>query len=108
MPIARVFIQLYMLKANKKKLQTIKLFPSLCYETAEASLPAGGKAKHQENVGAWSKLVLNAPGPPRVVVVPVVHLVHSNPFCSIGTLFEILPKMWTRVDQGGPGGPGGL
>ena len=35
---------------------------------------------HQENVGAWSKVVLNAPGPPRGVVVPVVHLVHSDPF----------------------------
>ena len=35
---------------------------------------------HQENVGAWSKVVLNVPGPPRGVVVTVVHLVHSNPF----------------------------
>jgi len=35
---------------------------------------------HQENVGAGSKVVLNAPGPPRGVVVPVVHLVHSDPF----------------------------
>jgi len=50
-------------------------------------------------------MVLKAPGPPREVVVPVVHLVQSDPFRS--TLFEILPKMWTRVDQGGPGGPGG-
>jgi len=60
---------------------------------------------HQENVRAWSKVVLNAPGPPRGVVVPLVHLVYSDPFWS--TLFEILPKMWTRVDQGGLGGPGG-
>ena len=30
---------------------------------------------HQENVGAWSTVVLNAPGPPRGVVVPMVHLV---------------------------------
>jgi len=62
---------------------------------------------HQENVRVWSKVTLNAPGPPRGVVVPAVHLrlVHSDPFLS--TLFEILPKMWTRVDQGGPGGPGG-
>jgi len=35
---------------------------------------------HQENVGAWSKVVLNAPGPLRRVLVPVVHLVHSDPF----------------------------
>jgi len=62
-------------------------------------------AMHQENVGTWSKVVLNAPGPPRGVVVPVVHLIHCDPFLS--TLFEILPKMWTRVDQGGPGGSGG-
>jgi len=34
---------------------------------------------HQENVGSWSKVVLNAPGPPGGVVVLVVHLVHSNP-----------------------------
>jgi len=34
---------------------------------------------HQENVRAWSKAVLNAPGPPRGVVVPMVHLVHSDP-----------------------------
>jgi len=60
---------------------------------------------HQGNVGAWSKMVLNAPGPPRGVVVPVVHLVHSDPLWF--TLLEILPKMWIRVDQGGPGGPGG-
>jgi len=39
------------------------------------------RLKHQENVGAWSKVVLNAHGPPRGVVVPVVHvvyLVHSD------------------------------
>jgi len=36
--------------------------------------------EHQENVGAWSKVVLNASGPPTGVVVPVVHLVHSDPF----------------------------
>ena len=35
---------------------------------------------HQDNVGAWSKVVLNAPGPPRGIGVPVVHLVHSDPF----------------------------
>ena len=35
---------------------------------------------HQENVGAWSKVVLNAPGPPRGDVVPMVHQVHSDPF----------------------------
>jgi len=40
-------------------------------------VPGGG---HQENVGAWSTVVLNAPGPPRGVVVPMVHLVHSDPF----------------------------
>jgi len=37
------------------------------------------RARHQGNVGAWTKVVLNAPGPPRGVVVPVVHLVHSDP-----------------------------
>jgi len=36
--------------------------------------------RHQENVGAWSTVVLNAPGLPRGVVVPVVHLVQSDPF----------------------------
>jgi len=35
--------------------------------------------RHQENLGAWSKVFLNAPGPPRGVVVLVVHLVHSDP-----------------------------
>ena len=35
---------------------------------------------HQGNVGAWSTVVLDAPGPPRGVVVPVVHLVQSDPF----------------------------
>jgi len=35
--------------------------------------------QHQRNVGVWSKVVLNAPGPPRGVVVPVVHLVYSDP-----------------------------
>jgi len=35
--------------------------------------------EHQQNVGAWSKVVLSAPGPPRGVVVSVVHLVHSDP-----------------------------
>ena len=59
---------------------------------------------YQDNVGVWSTVVLNAPGPPRGVVVPVVHPVHSDIFWS--RLFEILPKMWTSVDQGGPGGPG--
>ena len=34
---------------------------------------------HQENVGGWSTVVLNAPGPPRGVVVPVVYLIHSDP-----------------------------
>jgi len=34
---------------------------------------------HQGNVGAWCKVVLNAPGPPRGVEVPVVHQVHSDP-----------------------------
>jgi len=35
--------------------------------------------EHQGNVRVWSKVVLNAPGPPRGVVVPMVHLVHSDP-----------------------------
>jgi len=34
---------------------------------------------HQENVVGWFTVVLNAPGPPRGVVVPVVHLVHTDP-----------------------------
>ena len=50
-------------------------------------------------------MVLNATGPPRGVVVPVVDLVYSDPLWS--TLLEILPKMWIKVDQGGPGGPWG-
>jgi len=38
---------------------------------------------HQENVGAWSKVVLNAPGPPRGVVVPWSTWstpIHSDPY----------------------------
>jgi len=42
-------------------------------------IPVSNRTLHQGNVGAWSKVVLNAPGPPRGVVVPVVHLVHSDP-----------------------------
>jgi len=38
------------------------------------------KCVHQENLGVWSKVVLNATGPPRVVVVTVVHRVYSSPF----------------------------
>jgi len=34
---------------------------------------------HQENVIEWSTVVLNASGPPRGFVVPVVHLVHTDP-----------------------------
>jgi len=49
-------------------------------------------------------VVLNAPGPSRGVVVPVVHLVHCDPFSF--KPFDILPKMSTRADQGGPGGQG--
>jgi len=60
---------------------------------------------HQENVEAWSTVVLNAPGPPRGVVLPGVHLVHGDPLSF--TLFDLLLKMCTRADQGGPGGPGG-
>ena len=36
---------------------------------------------------------------------PVVHLVHCDPFSFAA--FDILPKMSTKADQGGPGGPGG-
>ena len=54
---------------------------------------------HKENVGPWSKVVLNAPGPPRGVVVPAVHPVYPDLLRS--RLFEILPK---NVDQGGSGG----
>ena len=35
--------------------------------------------RHQENVGEWSTVVLNAAGPPRGGVVLVVHLIHSDP-----------------------------
>jgi len=41
---------------------------------------AASAGVHEENVGGWSTVVLNAPGPPRGVVVPVVHLVQSDPF----------------------------
>jgi len=41
---------------------------------------ANQAAMYQENVGPRSTVVLNAPGPPRGVVVPVVHLIHSDPF----------------------------
>ena len=33
---------------------------------------------HQGNVGAWSTVVLNTPGPPRGIVVPLVLLVSSD------------------------------
>jgi len=42
-------------------------------------IPTSVRGGHHENVVAWSKVVLNAPGLPRGVVVPVVHLVHSDP-----------------------------
>jgi len=35
---------------------------------------------YEQNVGARFTVVLNPPGPPSGVVVPVVHLVHLNPF----------------------------
>ena len=35
--------------------------------------------QHQENIVGWSTVVLNAAGPPRGVVVPVVHQVHTDP-----------------------------
>jgi len=60
---------------------------------------------YQENVVGWSTVVLNTPGPPRGVVVPMVHLVHT--ICSDPHFSKGLPKIWTRVAQGGPGGPGG-
>jgi len=59
------------------------------FETKWAAMEAKGSQEgwsrepmkvEKENVRAWSKEVLNAPGPPRGVVVPVVHLVHSDPF----------------------------
>src|SRR5438270_455944 len=37
------------------------------------------EAVHQQNGGEWSTQVLNAPGPPRGVVVPVVLLVQLDP-----------------------------
>jgi len=57
-------------------------FSQLMLLTSEHQLyvPVHPCSLHQENIGAWSKVVLNAPGPPRGVVVPVVHLVHSDPF----------------------------
>ena len=58
----------------------------------------------QGNVGVGSKVVLNAPGPPRWVVVPLVYLVHSHLLGS--TLVEILPILCIRVHQGGVGAPG--
>jgi len=61
--------------------------------------------QYRESVKAGSKGVLNGHGPQYGAVVPVVHLVHSDPCLS--TPFQILPKMCTRMDQGGPGGPGG-
>jgi len=33
---------------------------------------------HQDNVGVWSAVLLNAPGPPRGVLVPMIHLVHAD------------------------------
>jgi len=42
-------------------------------------VPRYGLILYQRNVGAWSKVVLNAPGPPRGFVVLVVHPVHSDP-----------------------------
>ena len=48
--------------------------------------------RHQENVRAWSKVVLNAPGPPRGVMVPLVLLVHPDPpWSTFSVKFE---KLW--------------
>ena len=48
--------------------------------TGGLALVGGPLRRYQENVGAWATVVLNAPGPPRGVVVAMVHLVHSDPF----------------------------
>ena len=53
---------------------------ALLWEPADALSPVEETDLHQENVGAWCTVVLKAPGPPRGVVVPVVHLVQSDPF----------------------------
>ena len=62
---------------------------------------------HQENVFEWTKVVLNAPGPPPSTMVLPVPLVHSwSTLIQLGPLrVTILRKLRTKVDQGGPGGP---
>jgi len=58
------------------------------------------KRGHQENVRPSSKVVLNTPGPPREVVVPVVHLVHpilSHPYFL--KFYQKCGPGWTRVDK---------
>jgi len=55
---------------------------------------------HQGNVVAWYKVVLNAPGTPRGVVVLMVHLVHPDPLWS--TPWKFYRKCglgWIKVDQ---------
>jgi len=74
---------------------SLLLTPALCPLMESQHIPPGNQglaatvsranttrlqATNQENVSGWSTAVLNAPGPPKGVVVPTVHLVHSDPF----------------------------
>ena len=67
----------------------------------------GGASRYQENVFEWTKVVLNAPGPPPSTMVLHVPLVHSwSTLIQLGPLrVTTLGKLRTKVHQDGPGGP---
>ena len=79
------------------------------YEGCEEKRPVKPVAglilkRHQENVRAWSKVVLNAPGPPRGVVVLVESLLSTRftPIYSDPDFLKFYGKCgpgWIRVDQ---------
>ena len=77
-------------------------FPAIfrCFPSSPAVL-------HQENGFRWTKVVLNATGPPPRTMVLLVPLVHSwSTLILPGPLrVTTLRKLRTKVDQGGPGGP---
>ncbi|PUU75404.1 hypothetical protein B9Z19DRAFT_1131422 [Tuber borchii] len=59
--------------------QTAADDPRLPADPRELSLLSVPDPLHQKKVLRTFKEVLNAPGPPRGVLVPVVHMVHTDP-----------------------------
>ena len=61
---------------------------------------------YQESVFERTKVVLNTPSPLPSTMVLLVPLVHSgSTLIQLGPLrITTLRKLWTKVDQGGPGG----